>query len=289
MPGHQWHVDLQLDLDAVLRGFSRETSGANAPAPEPPKNPTTKAGNVWALGEHRLVCGDACSKKHVQLALGGLKPALMVTDPPYGVDYAPGWRDGMVGEFGAAARVKSPVKNDDQVRWTRAYQLFAGPVAYVWHASWHIAEVAADVEEAGFVIRNLIVWKKQHFAISRGHYHWQHEPCWYAVRKGQSARWCGDRTQTTVWDISSLNPAGRKEERVDHSTQKPVECMARPIRNHGGMGDVVYDPFLGSGTTLIAAVQLERRCVALELDPAYCDVVVERWQNLTGGKALRSK
>jgi DNA modification methylase len=113
--------------------------------------------------------------------------------------------------------------------------------------------------------------------ISRGHYHWQHEPCWYAVREGQSAAWIGDDSETTVWDI-----AGRSETATEHSTQKPVECMARPIRNHKGD---VYEPFAGSGTTVIAAEQLVRRCLAIEIDPAYCDVTVMRWEQLTGGKA----
>jgi DNA modification methylase len=130
-----------------------------------------------------------------------------------------------------------------------------------------------------------VIWRKPRFIISRGHYHWQHEPCWYAVRKGGSAKWCGDRSQSTVWDIA-LKDGG---EDTNHSTQKPVECMARPIRNHGGKDDDVYDPFLGSGTTIIAAEQLGRRCYGLELSPAYCDVIVARWEKLTGRKAELGK
>ena len=126
--------------------------------------------------------------------------------------------------------------------------------------------------------------------ISRGAYHWQHEPCWYAVRKGCSAAWVGGRKETTVWEIPNLNGVTNDTDpRTEHSTQKPVECMARPIRNHGGKDDAVFDPFLGSGSTLIAATQLDRACYGIELTPAYCDVVVERWQTFTGGKAACKK
>ena len=125
--------------------------------------------------------------------------------------------------------------------------------------------------------RSQIIWRKQQFAISRGHYHGRHEPCWYTVRQGKTARWCGDRKQSTVWDVENLLRASR-DGKTGHGTEKPVEVMARPIRNHGAPGDVVYDPFAGSGTTLIAAEQLGRRCVAIEIDPAYCDVIVARWE-----------
>jgi DNA modification methylase len=122
--------------------------------------------------------------------------------------------------------------------------------------------------------------------MSRGAYHWQHEPCWYVVRKGCSARWKGDRKQSTVWDVQNLNPTGnRVEERLGHGAQKPVEIMRRPILNHTAKADTVYDPFLGSGTTVIAAESIGRVCFGLEIDPAYCDVIVTRWQNLTGKQA----
>ncbi len=135
---------------------------------------------------------------------------------------------------------------------------------------------------AEFEIRSQIVWRKPAFAISRGHYHWQHESCWYAVRKGKVSKWCGDRSQSTVWDISN-----RIEEHTDHSTEKPVECMARPIRNHGGADDHVYEPFSGSGTTLIACEQLNRRCFAIEIEPGYVQMAIDRWEQFTGQKAVK--
>ncbi len=136
------------------------------------------------------------------------------------------------------------------------------------------------MEDSGFEIRCQIIWRKGRFAISRGHYHWGHEPCWYAVRSGKTARWCGDRKNTTVWDLEAGSLEG------GHGTTKPLEAMARPIRNHGATGDIVYDPFLGSGTTLVAAYTEGRVCFGIEIDPAYVDVSVERWQDYTNQQAI---
>jgi len=166
---------------------------------------------------------------------------------------------------------------DDRNDWSAAYQHFSGDVAYIWHASWFVGDAKAHLVACDFEPRTLIIWAKNHFAMSRGDYHWQHEPCWYAVKQGRKSRWCGDRTQSTLWEISSLNPAGRVEGRVSHATQKPLECMARPIRNHGAAGDVVYDPFVGSGTTLIACEQERRLCLAIERNAGYVAVTLQRW------------
>lgn len=251
--------------------------------PEPPKKPKTKPGNLYVLREHRLLCGDSTSAKDVGRLLGKRKPFIMATDPPYGVEYHPAWRN---EAFEPSDRRTGQVKNDHRVDWTEAYKLFPGHVAYVWHADWHASQTAINLNDSKFEIKTQIIWRKPIFVVSRGHYHWQHEPCWYATRSGGSAKWCGDRSQSTVWDITNrVNDEGKN----DHGTQKPVECMARPIRNHGGKDDDVYDPFLGSGTTIIAAEQLGRRCYGLEISPAYCDVIVQRWQALTGKKAILTK
>jgi DNA modification methylase len=172
------------------------------------------------------------------------------------------------------------------VDWSPAWALFRGDVAYIWHAGIHAGEVAASLAGSSFQIRGQIIWRKQHFAISRGAYHWQHEPCCYAVRKGKSAHWRGDRGQSTVWDVANLNPMGgnQDEAKTGHGTQKPVELMRRPILNHTARGEVVYDPFLGSGTTLIAELT-ERTCYGMDIDPRYCDVIVRRWQDLVGKQA----
>lgn len=175
------------------------------------------------------------------------------------------------------------VANDDRADWCEAWALFPGDVAYVWHAAVHATTVAESLIACGFDIRAQIVWSKNHFALGRGDYHWQHEPCWYAVRKGARSHWQGARDQSTLWSIA---PAGAEDTATIHGTQKPVEAMRRPIVNNSERGDLVYEPFCGSGTTLIAAETVGRVCCAMELDPAYCDVIVQRWQAFTGKGAV---
>jgi len=217
----------------------------------------------------------------------------MVTDPPYGVEYDPSWRDehnttpGPNKTFTAANRARGKVENDDRVDWAEAYSQFPGSVAYVWHAGVFAGEVAVGLASAAFQIRAQIIWKKQHFVFGRGSYHWGHEPCWYAVRKGANANWHGDRKQSTVWEVQNLNPMGgnKDEQATGHGTQKPCELMRRPIANHTVTGDAVYDPFLGSGTTLIACEQTDRICIGIDIDPKYVDVIVRRWQDFTGKAA----
>ena len=238
---------------------------------------STSPGKLWRIGPHRLVCGDATDPAVVEALFEKEQPEMLVTDPPYGVEYEPEWR------FKIAARSKDPtslgrVVNDDRANWASVFAASGCVVAYVWHAAVHAVETAQALVEADFELRCQIIWRKQHFAISRGHYHWQHEPCWYAVKKGQTARWGGDRTQTSVWEVSSAGGFGRstkpEDEPTGHSTQKPVECMARPIRNHKFRR--VFDPFLGSGTTLVAAHQLGRIGFGCEIDPQYVAAALER-------------
>jgi len=281
-----------LELDLSLTGFdSREldvllrTPDERADEVPPlPASAVTRPGDLWLMGEHRLLCGDATRAEDVGRLLDGRKPFLMVTDPPYGVDYDANWRQeaARAGLLSLANRSVQPVLNDDQKDWSWAYGLFPGAVAYVWHASIFGSSVATNLLSRQFEIRSQIIWTKPTFAISRGHYHWQHEAAWYAVRKGQGAKWKGDHSQTTVWHVPVLN---KGEDRTGHSTQKPVELSRRPILNHTEKGEGVYDPFLGSGSTLIAAQELERICYGLEIDPRYCDVIVQRWQTFTGKQA----
>jgi DNA modification methylase len=270
-------------LAAVARGAHLPVRpGLTHPdaAPPLPEVPTAKPGDLWLLGEHRVLCGDATEGADVARLLDGERPALTVTDPPYGVGYDPAWR-ARAAERGAlsyAARRLGTVPGDDRSDWRAAWALVPGDVLYCWHAGREAASVQEGLEASGFSVRSQIIWSKPHVPISRGHYHWRHEPCWYAVRKGASAHWSGDRTQTTVWEIVlDQNVAG------GHSTQKPVEAMERPIRNHDA--PIVYDPFLGSGTTLVAAERVGRRCLGMEIDPGYVDVAVTRWERYTGHRA----
>jgi DNA modification methylase len=277
-----------MGFDAMLTGFTAQeiramgAVGKTDPdeVPDAPAVPISRRGDIWVLGRHRLLCGDATCAADVALALGGAKPHLMVTDPPYGVDYDPDWRNRADRANGKpyGARAIGLVSNDDRSDWREAWVLFLGDVAYAWHPAGAM-QVAhhESLLAAGFEVRMQIIWAKQQFPIGRGNYHVQHEPCWYAVRKGKTAHWQGDRTQSTLWQIDK--PV---KSETGHGTQKPIECMKRPIENNSQAGDAVYDPFVGSGTTIIAAEMTGRACRAIEIDPTYVDVAVMRWQNFTG-------
>ena len=242
--------------------------------------------DLVTLGRHRVLCGDATSAADVGRLLEGITPNLMVTDPPYGVSYDPAWRHRVDPSQRTAV---GRVANDDRAAWSEAWRLFPGDVTYVWHAALNAATVAKDLETTGFQIRSQIIWVKQHFALSRGAYHWAHEPAWYAVRTGATAHWCGDRRQTTVWEIPNLNPMGGTRSGdntvTGHATQKPVRLFEVPLLNHTTAGDAMYDPFCGSGTAIIAAEKTGRRCLALEIDPRYVQAAVTRWETFTGDRA----
>lgn len=277
-----------LGFDLALTGFGEDeiaalkklgNPGLTDPddIPEVPEQPISVLGDLWLLGQHRLICGDSTSADDVARVLNGVKPHLCVSDPPYGVNYDPSWRE-RFSDTGDLAKGK--VLNDDRADWREAWALFPGDVAYVWHGALHATTVAAGLEACGFAVRSQIIWDKTRLVIGRGDYHWQHEPALYCVRKGRKGHWSGDRKQTTVWAIPHTKSA------TGHGTQKPVECMKRPIENNSSPGQAVYEPFSGSGTTIIAAEMTGRSCHAIELNPAYVDVAVTRWQEFTGETAV---
>lgn len=285
-----WGLDEELlsDWNAGATALREMLAAEAAPTGEDPGPQVDRAeelrekwkvepGQLWQLGEHRLICGDCTDAAVVARVLQGEKPALMVTDPPYGVNYDPNWRNeaAEAGFLSFAERRTGIVTNDDRIDWSDAYALFPGDVAYTWSPGGdHVILTGVALQKAGFQIRNQIIWVKPHFPISRGHYTYQHEPCWYGVRKGRQAHWIGDKNASTTWKIAL-------DKNVDggHSTQKPLACMATPIANHEGD---VYDPFLGSGTTLIACERLGRRARCIEIEPSYIAVCLERWATMTG-------
>jgi DNA modification methylase len=254
--------------------------GLTDPDTLPELRPTTiQRGDLFVLGLHRLLCGDSTDPADVARLLDGTQPRLMVTDPPYGVDYDPTWRvtagvNHNRGKLGA-------VTNDDRADWTDAWRLFPGDVAYVWHGGLKTSVVQTSLEQAGFVTRAQIIWAKDRLVLSRGDYHWQHEPCWYAVREGRPGHRTEDRSPSTLWTIPSRDDDGH-----GHGTQKPVECMRRPLEHH--LAAEVYEPFAGSGTTLIAAEQLGRRCYAVEIEPPYVQIILDRWAAFTGQQPLKA-
>ena len=275
--------------DLSLLGFTKAELGAALKSagslgltdenevPELSEVAVTHIGDIWCLGPHRLVCGDSTSAETVAALLAGQTPQLMVTDPPYGVNYDPGWRHR--AGVNRSNRL-GKVCNDERADWNAAWGLFPGNIAYVWHGALHATTVAESLKRSGFTIRAQIIWAKERLVIGRGDYHWQHEPCWYAVRK--KGNWTGDRKQTTLWAI----PSGGQDTETIHGTQKPVECMRRPLLNNSQAGEIVYDPFIGSGTTLMAAQTCGRICLGVELEPRYVDVAVKRWQAFTGERAI---
>ncbi len=317
LPDESALLDLRIrELAADLPDPPREGRTGDDEIPEPPKKAITKPGDLWILGDHRLLCGDSTKKDLVGRCLQAERPRLMVTDPPYGVQYRPNWRN----DAGVSSSTKvATVANDNRASWSETFNLFSPSAIYVWHGALHAAEVERSLTACGFELRAQIIWVKRRFVLSRGHYHWRHEPCFYAVRKnGGGGQWRGGRKQSTVWadiidhfaempellvcpvDAETLYAfeAGRttvweipydKGVGSDHATQKPVECMARPMQHNSSEGDTVSDPFLGTGSTIIAAEKLGRKCYGLEIDPVYCDVIVERWQAWTGKKAKRVK
>jgi len=281
----------EMGFDLGLIGFSEieladlridKTAGLTDPddVPELVDEAVSLEGDVWILGNHRLMCGDSTNAEHVSTLLGQVKPHLMVTDPPYGVEYDAEWRE----KSGLGSKAHGKVENDDQSDWREAWALFPGDVAYVWHAGIHSPTVAASLLSVGIEMRALLIWVKSRAPISRGHYHHRHEPCWYAVRKkaGATGHWQGDRKQNTVWEIDTPRAS-----ETGHSTQKPVECMKRPIENNSSPGQAVYEPFSGSGTTIIAAEMTGRCCYAMELNPPYVDMAIMRWEAFTGSSAIR--
>ena len=282
LPLVEWGVDLPEDWLVEEKAEPADAEPQIDRAEELNKIWRVKSGDLWQIGEHRLLCGDSTKKEDVGRVMGNDKPLLMVTDPPYGVEYDALWRE----ETGSAAngqtvRISSgkainkhkacgvgKVANDDRADWREAWALFPGDVAYVWHAMKTALCVGDSLLASGFEIRAEIVWAKSQLVISQGHYHPQHESCFYAVRKGATGHWQGDHKQTTLWEIDKP-----QKSETGHSTQKPLECMARPIRNHKGD---VYDPFLGSGTTMVACQNLNRKCRGIEISEAYCSVVLQR-------------
>jgi DNA modification methylase len=300
-------LDLQtLDFDLSLTGFDTKElddfllndTPAEDAAPPLPTVPVTKPGDLWLCGSHRVLCGDATDREVVSRLLGEHQPFLMVTDPPYGIELDSEWRD-RAGLNGCGAAEPSYLKHrtkghretsisgDTRADWSAAFALVPSlEVGYVWHASTFTREVLDGLLRIGFLHHQQIIWDKGRTVLTRTHYWFQHEPCWYVRKK--NAPWYGKAGEnSTIWVSPSPKfiMGGSGEEKFDHPTQKPVELMRRPILNHTKPGELVYEPFLGSGTTLAAAEVTKRVCYGLELDPKYVDVVVERWQALTGKKA----
>jgi DNA modification methylase len=265
---------------------------------EATRAPRAKPGDLWVLGDHRLLCGDSTDPDAVTRLLAGAEPKLLATDPPYGVSLDGSWRDGVYNALGPAEKTymrgkgarNTTMSGDTRVDWSEAFELVPSlAVGYVWHAGVHAAEVAAGLERIGFEIVAQVIWDKGLFAMGRSWYHWSHEPCWVVRKKGAKVRFLGTRDQATIWHAPSpkMIMAGSNEPRLDHPTQKPLILFETPIRNHLKGGEALYEPFCGSGTALIAAERCGARAYALEIDPIYVDVALARWERFSGQVAER--
>ena len=274
------------DLDELCDIFPDEAPEVFCGEDDLPVAPEHRScpGDIWVLGDHRLVCGDSTVSDDVLKLLAGQFPNTMITDPPYGVKYEANWRVKAGRSKGTAREANNKLDNDDNADWYDAYVLFPGSVAYVWHADIFTDVVMANLRDAGFEVKQQIIWNKNVHALSRCDYHWKHEPCWYAVKKSGERNWKGGRTQMTVWDVPNILS---EKDKTAHPTQKPVELFIRSINHHTNPGEYVYDPFAGSGTLMVACEKTKRRALMMELDPKYCDIIIQRYENYSGKKAVR--
>jgi DNA modification methylase len=250
--------------------------------PEVPADPITKPGDLWILGEHRLLCGDSTKAADVAKLMDGVKADMMFTDPPYGVDYSGGVQ--FDGKGGAVTNNRERLANDNTTAIYPAFLSVAiavvdGP-CYMWFAGSKARDVYNAVHDNTCEVHALIIWHKTNatYAAMNAQYKQRHEPCLYFKPKGSTLRWCGATTEATIWsqDRDGINEF--------HPTQKPVALAGKAMKNHEA--ETVVDMFCGSGSTLIAAEQLNRKCYGMEISPAYCDVIVKRWENLTGKTAV---
>ena len=261
-----WGLDLPVD-------FAVEELEAEEDDYEMPNEIKTDIvlGDLIEIGEHRLLCGDSTDSEQVAKLMNGEKADMVHTDPPYNINY----------EGGSKKREK--IANDKledfpkflyDAYTTLSTVLKKGGAIYVWHASSETHNFIQQFLNAGFLFKSYIVWNKNNSTFGRSDYHWKHEPCIYGWLDGGSHKWYGDRKQTTVWD---MDRPSRSEE---HPTMKPIHLCTKPMENSSKVGDIIIDTFLGSGSTMVAAHQLNRKCYGMELDPKYCQVIVERMLNL---------
>jgi len=247
--------------------------------PDAPAEPITKVGDLWLLGEHRLLCGDSTKADDVTRLMNGRKADLWLTDPPYNVAYT--------GKTADALTIDNDSMGDADFRafLVQCFQiafdnLKAGGSYYIWHADTEGLNFRGAIADCGETLRQCLVWQKNVMVMGRQDYHWQHEPCLYGWKKGASHGWYADRKQTTLLVFD------RPSRSTEHPTMKPVRLFQYQIGNSTAPQGLVFDSFLGSGTTLIACQELGRTCYGLELSPSYCDVIVARWEAATGKKAI---
>lgn len=278
---------LSLDFDMTDFGFTdemvgmaeEETSVVEDEVPDVIEC-RAKRGEIWKLGNHRVMCGDATCREDVEKLAGGGSCDLLLTDPPYNIAYTGKTADALTidnDEWGDDASFVAFLKD----AFTCALSVMnPGAAFYIWHADMQRGNFLEACRLAGMEVRECLVWAKNTFTLGRQDYQWRHEPCLYGWKDGAPHSWYSDRSQSTVLEFDK--PTANAE----HPTMKPVGLMAYLVRNSTRRGGVVLDVFGGSGSTLIACEQTGRQCMTMELDPHYCDVIITRWEELTGEKAV---
>ncbi len=280
-------ADLDLDFDMTEFGFDLpDIEGEEVEVIEDefeeelPAEPISKLGDIYQLGRHRLMCGDSTNSLEVEKLMGNKKADLLITDPPCNVAYE--------GKGKEALTIKNDSKETNEFH-SFLYEAFSaainnmklGSSFYVWYASSEVVNFHTALEEAGFLVKQELIWNKNSMVLSRQDYHWKHEPCLYGWASGGSHSWYSDRKQTTILNFD--RPTVNKE----HATMKPVALFDYQIKNSSKQGDCILDLFGGSGTTLIACEQNEREAYLMELDPRYVDVIIARWEAFTGEVAVK--
>ena len=288
-----WDIDLLAeelqDLDLSMFDFAwdlmEETAEATeitedeAPEVDKTNDPISKFGQIWKLGRHRLMCGDSTSEENVKALLGGAKADLLLTDPPYGVDYT--------GKTKDALKIQNDAKTDEEMIefLSSAFRsadavMKPGAVFYIWYAGSKERAFHSACQLTGWEVRQILIWAKNTMVMGRQDYHWKHEPCIYGWKGGAGHLWASDRKQTTILEFD--RPTANKE----HPTMKPIALFDYQIQNNTKGGDIVLDLFGGSGTTIMACEQNGRNACVMEYDPKYIDVIIKRWENFTGEKAV---
>lgn len=292
----QLQADLKDGLDLAPFFFDDELKallaedGAKGGLTDPDAVPAERAtdiqlGDLFELGSHRLLCGDSTKAEDVGRLMD--QPAVLcATDPPYGVDF-----EG--AKYNPRAKHWKAIDGDkrqgtDLRAWLGAAislwleYIESDAAFYFWTAAMNEGAAAAAVQDAGLHIQSQIIWVKNCLVLGQADYHWRHENCWYAFKKGATHRWFGARDKTTVWEVAKV-----ANSKYEHPMQKPVELFCIPIRHHTLDGDLCFEPFAGSGSQILAAEQLGRRCAAIELNPSFCQVIIDRWEAFTGLKAQK--
>ena len=271
---------LQEQIAEIEKEFQKEVQEDEVPEVDEENEPITQLGDIWQLGEHRLMCGDSTDAGTVAILMDGKKADLFLTDPPYNVAYE--------GKTKDALTIENDKMGGEEFReflvsaFTAAVSVLKdGGGFYVWFASREHCNFETALNESGLEVRQELIWKKNTMVLGRQDYQWKHEPCLYGWKDGASHNWYSDRCQTTILEFNK--PARNGE----HPTMKPVELFAYQIQNSTKKMDIVLDLFGGSGTTIIACEQTGRIGYSMELDPKYCDVIIKRYENLTGNKAVK--